>query len=177
MFVESTTVGAPSPRAEDGAPGDPPARTHPVSRPRTRTDEPLTALEVERWSAWKQASDGVLDRVRKDVRTATGLSNADFGVLAIVDDADGGPVRQQRLCDEMAWTQSRASNHLSRMERRELVSREIVSGGVLIHLTGEGREVLARARPVHAAAVRRHLLDALDDDAHGAISRLVDALG
>lgn len=137
---------------------------------------PLTADERERWDAWKRASDTVLERVRREVRAATGLSNADFGVLSILDEVGAGAVRQQRLCDATGWTQSRASNHLGRMERRELVAREAVAGGVLVHLTDEGRALLARARPVHAEAVRRHLLDELDDDAHGAIARLADAL-
>jgi DNA-binding MarR family transcriptional regulator len=148
-----------------------------VARPEPRTnDQLLTPTELERWNAWKRASDAVLDRVRREVRLATGLSNADFAVLSIVGAADGAAVRQQRLCDETGWTQSRASNHLSRMERRELVAREVVPGGVLIHPTDEGRALLERARPVHAAAVRRHLLDALDNDAHEAIARLVGAL-
>lgn len=138
--------------------------------------ETLTPLELERWNAWKQASDGVLERVRRDVRAATGLSNADFGVLQIIAGEQEEPVRQQRLCTEMGWTQSRASNHLSRMERRELVVREVIPGGVLIRPTEEGRSRLRRARPVHAAAVRRHLLDALDAEAHEAVARLAGAL-
>lgn len=142
-----------------------------MSRP-----DPLTADERERWDAWKRASDAVLERVRRDVRSATGLSNADFGVLQILDEVGDGAVRQQQLCDATGWTQSRASNHLGRMERRELVAREAVGGGVLVHLTDEGRHLLARARPVHAEAVRRHLLDELDDEAHGTIARLADAL-
>lgn len=137
---------------------------------------PLTDDELLRWDAWKRASDGVLDRVRREVREATGLSNADFAVLLIVVDSGGGVVRQQQLCAETGWTQSRASNHLSRMERRELVRREPIPGGVLIHATDDGQGALLRAKPVHAAAVRRHLLDGLDDDAHGAIARLADAL-
>jgi DNA-binding MarR family transcriptional regulator len=137
--------------------------------------EPLTDLERERWSAWTRANDVVLERVRREVRTATGLSPADFGVLTILDEG-GGTVRQKELCDEIGWTQSRASNHVGRMERRELVVREVVPGGVAVHLTDEGRGLLERARPVHAEAVRRYLLEALDEDAHGAIARLADAL-
>lgn len=137
---------------------------------------PLTDDELRRWEAWKRACDGVLDRVRREVRDGTGLSNADFAVLLSVVESGGGVVRQQRLCAETGWTQSRASNHLSRMERRELVRREAIAGGVRVHATAEGREALLRARPIHAAAVRRHLLDGLDDAAHGAIARLADAL-
>ena len=58
-----------------------------MSRPEPVTDDPLTPEELERWTAWKHASDVVLERVRREVRTATGLSNADFGVLSIVADA------------------------------------------------------------------------------------------
>ncbi|WP_036725437.1 MarR family winged helix-turn-helix transcriptional regulator [Patulibacter minatonensis] len=128
--------------------------------------------ELARWEAWKRSSDAVIERVRREVRTATGLSNADFGVLKIVA-AAGGTVRQQALCDGLEWTQSRTSNHLSRMERRGLVVRETLEGGgVEITATARGAELIGRAVPVHAAAVREHLLERLDDTAHGAIAEL-----
>jgi DNA-binding MarR family transcriptional regulator len=133
---------------------------------------PLTPGELARWEAWKRSSDAVIERVRREVRAATGLSNADFGVLKIVA-AGGGSVRQQALCDELDWSQSRASNHLSRMERRGLVVRDaLVGGGVEIEATVQGAELIRQAIPVHASAVRRHLLDRLDDTAHGAIAEL-----
>ncbi|MEV4418968.1 MarR family winged helix-turn-helix transcriptional regulator [Patulibacter sp. NPDC049589] len=139
---------------------------------------PLTDEERARWAAWKHASGVVLERVRRDVRVATGLSDADFGVLRIVADADPSgdgalPVRQQHLCDVLGWTQSRMSNHISRMEGRGLVLREpLAAGGVEVSMTAEGTQRFARAVPVHAVAVRRHLLERLDDDAHLAIAEL-----
>lgn len=132
----------------------------------------LTPEELARWEAWKRSSDAVVERVRREVRSATGLSNADFGVLKIVAAGDGS-VRQQELCDALAWTQSRASNHLSRMERRGLVVRDVRGGrGVEIAATAEGRRLIEQAIPVHAAAVRSHLLERLDDTAHDAIAEL-----
>lgn len=132
---------------------------------------PLTPEELARWNAWKRSSDAVIERVRREVRTATGLSDADFGVLRIVVAGDG--VRQQELCDALGWTQSRASNHLSRMERRELVVRAaLAGGGVEVATTPEGAARYAQAVPVHAAAVRLHLLERLDETAHEAIADL-----
>jgi hypothetical protein len=47
------------------------------------------------------------------------------------------------------------------MQERGLVDRSDVPGGVDVRLTTMGRAALHRARPVHADAVRRHLVQAL----------------
>jgi hypothetical protein len=46
------------------------------------------------------------------------------------------------------------------MEQRGLVSQR-AGGGVEVVITDAGRIAVAQARPVHAATVRRHLIDPL----------------
>jgi DNA-binding MarR family transcriptional regulator len=60
------------------------------------------------------------------------------------------------------------------MQDRGLVLRQVAENdaGVLIVMPPTGREVLDRAYPVHAKAVRRHLLDRLTPDE----LRMLDAI-
>jgi DNA-binding MarR family transcriptional regulator len=60
------------------------------------------------------------------------------------------------------------------MEARELVRRDRApSGGVNAAILPRGRKALAAARPVHAAAVRRHVLARIDRDDAEALVRIV----
>jgi DNA-binding MarR family transcriptional regulator len=122
--------------------------------------EPLTESESELWHAWLAASDA-LAQVSTDVAHETGLSEPDVTVLTRLQDLGGGRLRQSGLAAATGWHRSRLSHHLRRMQERGLVEREEVPGGVDVRLTTMGRAALLRARPVHADAVRRHLVQAL----------------
>ena len=122
--------------------------------------QPLTAEEQALWDAW-QAASTALSQVNAEVTEATGLSEPDFVVLTRLQDADGGVLRQSELCAVTGWHRSRLSHHLRRMAERGLVARAEVPGGAEVRLTTMGRAATVRARPVHADAVRRHLVQAL----------------
>lgn len=122
--------------------------------------QPLTAEEQSLWDAWRAASDA-LSQVSAEVTAATGLSEPDFEVLTRLQESAGGVLRQSELCAITGWHRSRLSHHLRRMAERGLVSRAEVPGGAEVRLTTMGRAATARARPVHADAVRRHLVQAL----------------
>ncbi|MFC7497079.1 MULTISPECIES: MarR family winged helix-turn-helix transcriptional regulator [unclassified Nocardioides] len=112
------------------------------------------------WEAWRVAADA-LAQVGADVARETGLSEPDLLVLTRLHDLGRGRLRQSHLAASVGWHRSRLSHHLHRMQERGLVERAEVSGGVDVSLTTMGRAALARARPVHADAVRRHLVAAL----------------
>lgn len=122
--------------------------------------QPLTADEAELWHAWETAT-AALSQVSADVAAETGLSEPDLAVLTRLHDAEGGRLRQSELAAATDWHRSRLSHHLRRMVERGLVAREAVPGGVEVRLTTMGRAATVRARPVHADAVRRHLVRAL----------------
>jgi DNA-binding MarR family transcriptional regulator len=121
----------------------------------------LSSDELELWHAWKSAAEIVRSRVVEDVSASTGLSDPDFGVLTRVVEDGGGRMRQNQLADSMGYHRSRLSHHLSRMEQRGLITRRPSGGGVEVVVTDAGRAAVDRARPVHAEAVRRHLIDRL----------------
>lgn len=126
----------------------------------------LSPEEMRLWHAWKMMGEAVRARVAQEITNVTGLSDPDYGVLSRLDELGDGQLRQQALAELMHWSKSRLSHHLTRMQERSLVIRQSLEndGGVWITITPLGREVLGRARPVHARAVRRHLLDHLTPD-------------
>ena len=127
------------------------------------------------WHAFKRAGEVVRGAVAEEITRATGLSDPDFGILTRLDDA-GGSLRQNELAASMGWHRSRLSHQLTRMATRDLVTRSDVVGGVEIGLTAAGRDQATAARPVHAAAVRAHLLDRIPDDGRARLADLLAAL-
>lgn len=138
---------------------------------------PLDAEEMSLWHAWKLAADTVRAKVAADITAATGLSDADFGVLTRVAELGGGRMRQNALAESMGWHRSRLSHQLTRMEQRGLLTRYGTGGGgVEVQLTATGRDRAQAARPVHAAAVRRHLTGQLDPEQRQQLQRILDTL-
>ncbi|MDJ0396443.1 MarR family winged helix-turn-helix transcriptional regulator [Rhodococcus sp. G-MC3] len=125
-----------------------------VARP--SSDSELDGAERSLWFAWKRAHEVIRARVSAEVHTATGLSDPDVAILIHV--ADAGPVRQSHLAKRLGWDRTRLSHHVSRMETRGLVTREKVGGAVEVSLTDAGSDVVRIAKPIHAAAVREHLI-------------------
>ncbi len=140
-------------------------------------NEVLSQEERQLWHAWKKASERVREAVAEDIRSATGLSDPDFGILTRLIDLGGGQLRQSELSASMGWHRSRLSHQLTRMEQRGLVTRNRIDGGVHVSITPSGRELAAAARPVHATAVREHLTDRVSDVNYEALLQLLESLG
>ena len=121
------------------------------------------ARDTELWHAWKQAAEAVRLRVGADITAATGLSDADFGIVTRIADAPSGSLRQNRLALSMGWHRSRLSRQLTRMQARGLVERSPVDDGMAVTLTEQGVRAAAAARPVHARAIHEHLTGRLSD--------------
>ncbi|QUQ65983.1 MarR family winged helix-turn-helix transcriptional regulator [Kutzneria sp. CA-103260] len=141
----------------------------------------LTEDELRFWHAWKHASETVRARVAEDISAATGLSDADFGILTrLVDLGEGsqggGSLRQNELAASLGWHRSRLSHQLTRMEQRDLIRRDPADGGVVVTITDRGTADVAAARPVHAAAVREHLLDFVPPRQAGEIAALLGVI-
>lgn len=139
-------------------------------------DDRLTAAELDLWHVWKLATDSVRTLVAADIMTATGLSDPDFGVLTRLVELGGGRMRQNQLAESMGYHRSRLSHQLSRMEERGLVAREPSDNGVDVIATADGAAAARAARPVHAAAVRRHLLEPLAGCDQAAFRAAIDRL-
>ncbi|CCK25721.1 transcriptional regulator [Streptomyces davaonensis JCM 4913] len=118
-----------------------------------------TPEPVELWSAFKRAHEIVRARVIADTAEAAGLSEPDLTILVNLDKA-GGALRQSQLAASLGWDRTRISHQLTRMAKRELVTRERADG-VTVTLTDTGRQAITNVRPGLEAAVRRHFTDRL----------------
>lgn len=130
---------------------------------------------MQRWVAWKRATDSVWDAVVAAIAASTGLSAPDFSVVTRVAEEGGGRLRQQRLADALGWERSRLSRQLERMQQRGLVSRSGSRTEWLVELTPDGATAARRARAAHAEAVRAALLRAASEE-RTAFWRVVEQL-
>ncbi|GGF34476.1 MarR family winged helix-turn-helix transcriptional regulator [Subtercola lobariae] len=128
------------------------------SRVEPATAELLSDDERQLYFAFKRAQEMLRARISDDVRAATGLSDPDVAVLIHAAEVDGG-VRQSELASLLGWDRTRLSHHLSRMQSRGLIERTKVGSAVEVSLTEAGLAVIDVVRPIHAAAVRRHLIE------------------
>lgn len=94
-----------------------------------------------------------------------GLSDSDFEILVNLSEAPGGRMRAYELGRATMWEKSRLSHHLSRMEKRGLISREMDPGADArypqIVLTTAGRAAIESAAPANAARVKELFVDVL----------------
>ena len=141
----------------------------------SRPVKPLTEAEKELWHALKKLSEVGLAAVGSAIESATGLSGADFGILSRLEDLGDGVLPQQELQLSLGWDRSRLSHQLTRMEGRRLLQRQNAGSGrrVNIKIQRSGRETLAAARPIHAAAIREHILRHIGTKEAELIVRLV----
>lgn len=138
--------------------------------------DPLNPDELQVWQACKTLGHDVTRRVGTELTAVTGLSGSEYGLLSRLEELGDGRLGQQALADAMGWAKSRMSHQLTRMAARGIVHREKGPTGVMVVLTPDGRDLLARARPVHAAAVREHLIDRLGEAERAMLVRIAGRL-
>jgi len=127
-----------------------------------------TEISDEEWLAWRgyrRLAALITGRIARDISEATGLSDQDFMILMELSKSPHAELLQRELQEYIEWDKSRLSHQLSRMSSRGLVQRNRKSSsGISVGITDAGRLLLNKARPVHAASVRRHFLDLLTPD-------------
>jgi DNA-binding MarR family transcriptional regulator len=132
--------------------------------------------ELAVWHAVKSLGNTVVRRIGVDITAATGLSGADYGVISRLADLGDGRLGQQALTESMQLTKGAMSHQLTRMAERGLITRVKGPAGVTVVLTAYGRDQLDRARPVHAAAVRAHLIGRLSAEERAVLLRVAGRL-
>ena len=94
----------------------------------------------------------------------SGLSGADYEVLALLSDHDGDRMPAHDLCNALGWEKSRLSHQLRRMQKDGLISREPNpddARSTMVCLLPAGRAAIEKAAPGHVADVRRNFIDLL----------------
>lgn len=126
----------------------------------------LDERESAAWAAVLLLGQPLLSALGRDLQQDCGLSMADYHVLVVLSENPDDVTAYRHLAASTGWEKSRLSHQVTRMERRGLLRREGCHDDgrtANIGLTDEGRTVIEAAAPGHVAAVRRLLIDRLDD--------------
>jgi DNA-binding MarR family transcriptional regulator len=127
----------------------------------------LDEREQRVWRSWVLASTRLEAHLARRMQVDGDISMSDFAVLVQLSEAPDGRLRAFALGRSLQWEKSRLSHHLTRMERRGLVSREDCGTdrrGAFVVLAPAGRDALEVAAPPHAEAVRAAVFDRLTDE-------------
>jgi DNA-binding MarR family transcriptional regulator len=107
------------------------------------------------------------------------MSLPEYEILVRLSEAPEHRMRMAVLADSLSHSRSRVTHTVTRMEQDGLVLRDpcVSDGrGVEAVLTDKGRRVLEEAAPAHVAAVRRYLVDLVDEADFEAVGRVFDAV-
>src|SRR3954464_5447304 len=123
----------------------------------------LSPREDRAWRAFMHAHHQLVVHLNRGLQES-GLSGADYEVLAALSALDGDRMRACDLCDALGWEKSRVSHQLRRMEKDGLIGREPNpddARSTLVCLLPAGRAAIEKAAPKHVEDVRRNFIDLL----------------
>jgi DNA-binding MarR family transcriptional regulator len=124
----------------------------------------LDEQEQRAWRSLMTVQDSLSEFIERQLRNRCGLSGADYPVLAHLSEAPEGKLRSFELGELLRWEKSRLSQHLGRMQKRGLVSRERCltdQRGAVVTITSRGSDLIKAAAPQHVADIRDALIDHL----------------
>ena len=121
----------------------------------------LSPREDRAWRAFIDAHDQIEVHLNRRLKES-GLSGADYSVLASLSALDGGRMPAHALCNALGWEKSRLSHQVRRMQKDGLISREPNpddARSTIVCLLPAGRAAIEKAAPGHVADVRRNFID------------------
>jgi DNA-binding MarR family transcriptional regulator len=123
----------------------------------------LNPRELRAWRAFTYAHDQIEAHLSRRLQ-ASGLSGADYEILAVLSEHHGDHMSSQELGNALSWEKSRLSHQLRRMQKDGLITREPNpddARSTLVCLLPVGRAAIEKAAPGHVADVRRNFIDLL----------------
>jgi DNA-binding MarR family transcriptional regulator len=139
-----------------------------------RAQRPFSDREQTAWRAFYDLQEVLRGRLEQHLQADSGLSHADYTVLAVLSEADSHRLRAMELGHRLGWEKSRLHHQLTRMCKRGLAHRSSGEGrAVHVAITPAGLSALEAAAPLHRQHVRQLVLDRISPeelDELGAIS-------
>ena len=123
----------------------------------------LNPREERAWRAFMHARHQLDVRLNRGLQES-GLSGADYEILAVLSSHDGDRMPARDLCNTLRWEKSRVSHQVRRMEKAGLISREPNpddARSTMVCLLPAGRAAIENAAPKHVEDVRRNFIDLL----------------
>jgi DNA-binding MarR family transcriptional regulator len=122
----------------------------------------LDPRENRAWRAFMHARHRLSASLNQLLLQDSGLSEADYEILAVLSEHPAGHMPAQELGALVQWEKSRLSHQVRRMQERGLVVREpnpADGRSAMIRLLPAGRRAIEDAAPQHVHNVRRHFVD------------------
>jgi DNA-binding MarR family transcriptional regulator len=123
----------------------------------------LNPREDRAWRAFMHAHHQLVAHLNRGLQ-ASGLSGADYEILAVLSSTDGDRMPAHELGTVLDWEKSRLSHQVRRMQNDGLISREPNpddARSTVVRLLPAGRAAIEKAAPEHVADVRRNFIDLL----------------
>jgi len=127
----------------------------------------LSPSEARAWRAMQTFGAPLAAALNRQLLADSALSTADYQVLVVLSETEGGQLRAGELGRATGWEKSRLSHHIKRMQARQLVERLDCSTdgrGLLVSITAEGRRAIEEAAPGHVRTVRDYVIDVLSTE-------------
>jgi DNA-binding MarR family transcriptional regulator len=123
----------------------------------------LNSREDRAWRAFMHAHHQLVLRLSRGLQES-GLSGADYEILAVLSEHDGDHMPARDLCNALGWEKSRVSHQVRRMQKDGLIGREPNpddARSTMVCLLPAGRAAIEKAAPRHVQDVRRNFIDLL----------------
>ena len=123
----------------------------------------LNPREDRAWRAYMHAHHQLVVQLNRGLQES-GLSGADYEVLAVLSALDRDRMPARDLRNALGWEKSRVSHQLRRMQKDGLISREPNAHdarSTMVCLLQTGRAAIEKAAPRHVEDVRRNFIDLL----------------
>jgi DNA-binding MarR family transcriptional regulator len=124
----------------------------------------LDPREDRAWRTFIHAHNQLVARLNRLLLQDSGLTGADYTILAVLSEHPTGRMPAQELCGLLLWEKSRLSHQVRRMEEEGLIIREpnpADGRSAMICLLPAGRRAIEDAAPQAVHNVRRHFIDLL----------------
>jgi DNA-binding MarR family transcriptional regulator len=139
----------------------------------------ISDLQRAAWESYQRMRVLLTGRINRELTRKTGLSEADYEILAALTETQAESVRVLALRCGLAWEKSRLSHQLRRMEERGLLTREECvedNRGAVIRVTDAGRKLAAEARVDYEQAVKRYVTDVLTAEQMQALGSIAETV-
>ena len=143
--------------------------------------EPRWLDEAEQ-HAWRRLAAVILklpSELEAQLQRDAAMSHFDYWVIALLSEAPEHTLRMSQLAAQANASLSRLSHVVSRLEKRGWVTRRPCpddARATLAVLTDVGLKQVREAAPGHVEAVRRFVMDPLDDHDVEELARLCEAI-
>lgn len=129
-------------------------------------DAPLSALEMEAWTAFSRSRADLTAALERDLKP-TGLSLGDYQVFVFLTGSEAQSMRMCDLAERLGLSPSGLTRRLDGLVRTGWIERQSAEHDrrvMLAVVTPDGRRAFEQAVPVYVASVRRRITSVLTED-------------